>query len=1831
MSTRMYLHVDLDAFFASVEILDNPELKGKPLIVGGLPGERRSVVSTCSYEARKYGVHSAMPISRAQELCPQAIFLHGRMERYHEKSEEVMSVFRDFSPDVLQMSIDEAFIDITGTERLFGEPEILAGNLKKAVFEKTGLTVSVGIATNRYVAKIASGLKKPDGLCYVPAGQEEAFMLSLPLDKLWGIGTKSRERLNGCGIFTIPEIHAISETALIELFGQASGAFLYKAVRGMDVEHFGDETKSRSMSAERTFCFDLSDIYSIETELLHLSYDVMFRVLKAKVNSKTVCLKIRYEDFTTVTVTESATRIVSSIEDLFERSCRLFHKKYERGRGIRLLGLGLQNVSDGLESEQGELFDFGEKKQRTVEKAVLKLNQKTPGTKLKKARQFITGIFSAFFLLGALNPCISATRAYSEAQKNIILETEGSWEALFTGAASVYFGEAAPVLSYSTPVLTQKADISLWFQFDDHWYFDAAIATDSDYNLLAAGYEGDGPVEEVRIGTDIGTERFSPGIKARFAGNGWNAGAFIHLDSIQSFTKTWKGSSELVSSYTDIASFKTGFLFSVINADSVSRITAVYVEDSAGTWHDDTGRTYKKLTREQYLLLPAKGLLFLENPSQGAVIAEISDRQPFENALPAYLKETADWFEDRGTVSTYSMMGITCSDEADGPVPAQTAPLFTGISGISGISSEGLYLSRPGYFSPFQVCSLYDLPVSDTSVLSVDSQNLHAESVPSMLLETSTSLVQLYYSDSASEDFNEPAVRYPAAKNYPWIYLPSSGVTEDIIPSIIATVSEHTDSISIGSQAIENSIQVLKNGVPAASVYDRNTGIITLAGSLSPSDTITVIWSEYSSASNELTLTSGGDFNALLTPHLSLSGNAASTLYLDSSTKNLSTAANEEPYAAISLQADWNRSFGKLTLSAGNTISSKVLFTPSSSKMRLLSFTGNGNVPAWILDGAFMTESVPSLSERPGNALTEAVPVLDEARRNDLAIESTRTRGASGYTLDISGSLMQNSSGTPYWYAIDIPLSQGASSLPSAQTFSLTLSNLSTVTSEYDIYLQLGIDASDSRTQSRGNVPTWRISQSASGTSSIPPADVLIPFKTTEAGTQTVRIKLTDSDRMKLEKYHDMRLIFVNRNSVSDSDIHIELSLGQAALSGVSFNLRTENSQGVSTTLPVLLQEEPIPSPFPESAAIPVSQDIPYAAFISWNTADASSGGRITAERTHTAVSLARWKKAELLFYIPEHSAASDITVNLLTLADTGWSVAETVSVTQEELTAHKGGWYILEKEITSMSSVSKIQLQLEAAPEGESGYASVYFGGVFLSEPVSSTSLTDEATAALLWESGKWAVNISANTSSSLSWLSTQKQDTLLEGTSILAITSPHASLSGTGIFDMASPAFTAGSLSLATNESFLRGYIGISEAYTFEAKADTETGKSDVSLSLHPLSIPFTIKSSAATDRTGQLISNKTTVSSELALSASKTSASLSVTQTDASIHAFNYLGSESALKKTENAVFSEALSFFGGQFAPALEIGCTTSSEKNRAERTGSFSQKVSIPFVLSSNRLSLVYERTTSSGFNTTAVTSQYADDILAFSDAFTPHLDSLSIAPVYDLFSSDIQDTLMSSLSAESDTSRLSYASSFTASWNRPLRADRLDFILPQSVSVTASRTLALAGLNTLDSKALSVLTTFAAFNSFGASSAHPVFSWYDQDEFQYSVRFTTGDNLKTELALLSSLYFEDASSCTAFYSGTISAPDVYSHTVQFVWNRTGTLFEKNTVRSTSGTYSIKKDTSAAQSATSAGLTHKETVAINEIFSINGSAALNVFTQDRTKLSVTLSIGGKMVF
>lgn len=381
---NIFFHVDLDAFFASVEQLDNPEYRNKPVIVGG--HSRRGVVSTCSYEARKFGVHSAMPILKAHKLCPNGIFLDVRMQRYHEKSKEVMSIFNNFTPEVQQMSIDEAFLNMTGMQMIFGSANTAAPKLKKEVKEKTGLNISVGCATNKYIAKIASGKSKPNGLFIIPPGDEAKFMQGLELKEIWGIGQKTREKLIACGLATIPQILNTSEAILCSILGEAGGDFLYKAVRGELTELFSQEAKQHSISTERTFEYDLTSSEQINDILFYLSNEIMYRIIEEKVKSKTVAVKIRYGDFTTVTVQETST-LVNDSNDLYERAKKIFYQKYNNKNSIRLLGISVMNVENNLTEMQLNLFCDNENiKKRKVEETIYELSKKCGKNIVKPAR-----------------------------------------------------------------------------------------------------------------------------------------------------------------------------------------------------------------------------------------------------------------------------------------------------------------------------------------------------------------------------------------------------------------------------------------------------------------------------------------------------------------------------------------------------------------------------------------------------------------------------------------------------------------------------------------------------------------------------------------------------------------------------------------------------------------------------------------------------------------------------------------------------------------------------------------------------------------------------------------------------------------------------------------------------------------------------------------------------------------------------------------------------------------------------------------------------------------------------------------------------------------------------------------------------------------------------------------------------------------------------------------------------------------------------------------------------------------------------------------------------
>lgn len=377
----VFFHIDLDAFFASVEILDNPEYRGKPLIIG-TPGPRH-VASTCSYEARKYGVHSAMPMTEALRLCPNAICIPGRMHRYSEMSRRVMGIISSFAPGFLQVSVDEAFLDLTGMERIYPLPGKAARKLKDEIRKETGLTASIGVASSRFVAKLASDYRKPDGLTIVPRGKEEEFVSAVGLRKLWGIGDSMYQSLIRKGITSVEILRKYDENDLKHFFGESNGHYLYLVARGIDPGIYQGEAKSRSISAERTFYPDVFGYDALDSYLLEMSQEVMFRALDEKKVPRSVSIKLRYGDFTTISIQTTPVKPIYSSIDVYNISRELLRSKYN-GSGVRLIGVALQSIYDGSDVEQQDFFSEKEEKERKLEKTIIELKKK--GSKLVKAR-----------------------------------------------------------------------------------------------------------------------------------------------------------------------------------------------------------------------------------------------------------------------------------------------------------------------------------------------------------------------------------------------------------------------------------------------------------------------------------------------------------------------------------------------------------------------------------------------------------------------------------------------------------------------------------------------------------------------------------------------------------------------------------------------------------------------------------------------------------------------------------------------------------------------------------------------------------------------------------------------------------------------------------------------------------------------------------------------------------------------------------------------------------------------------------------------------------------------------------------------------------------------------------------------------------------------------------------------------------------------------------------------------------------------------------------------------------------------------------------------------
>jgi len=339
----------MDAFFVSVEELRDPTLKGKAVVVGGQRDER-GVVSAASYEARKFGVHSAMPLRTAAKLCPHAIFLNGHPDRYRESSQKARAVLEDFSPAVEMASIDEAYVDMTGTAKLLGPPLMAAHKLHLQMKERTGLNCSVGIGTSRLMAKIASDKAKPNGILYVLPGMEQSFLAPLDVGKIPGVGKVTGGRLNQMGIQRIGDLLRVEESVLTENFGKWGAALAGKA-RGEDAGAWfegevGEDAQAKSISHEHTFNDDTASVEKIESTLAHLCEKVGRRLRESSLSPRTLQLKLRYSDFTTLTRAHSLSRTTQIDSEIFREIRKLFHDNWERRRPVRLLGVQASNFQE---------------------------------------------------------------------------------------------------------------------------------------------------------------------------------------------------------------------------------------------------------------------------------------------------------------------------------------------------------------------------------------------------------------------------------------------------------------------------------------------------------------------------------------------------------------------------------------------------------------------------------------------------------------------------------------------------------------------------------------------------------------------------------------------------------------------------------------------------------------------------------------------------------------------------------------------------------------------------------------------------------------------------------------------------------------------------------------------------------------------------------------------------------------------------------------------------------------------------------------------------------------------------------------------------------------------------------------------------------------------------------------------------------------------------------------------------------------------------------------------------------------------------------------------
>jgi len=379
----MIIHLDMDAFFASVEMRESPELVGLPVVVGG-PSKNRGVVAAANYEARKYGVYSAMPMSQASKLCPDLRILPVNMPLYVSVSKQIHEIFYRYTPEIEPLSLDEAFLDVSSSVKLFGSATKIARRIKDEIKQELGLIVSAGIAPNKFVAKIASDIDKPDGFVVVEENKMQDFLDPLPIKRIWGVGKKTEIQLNNYGISTIKDIRKQSSRWLMDRFGK-QGDHIYRLANGQDKRDVISDAKAKSISSENTFSEDISNRETLLAYLSHLTEQVTARLREKNRKGKTVSVKIRFHDFTTIVRSKTLTQSSHQTDQIWQVAKRLFNEALPAGHvAIRLLGVGVSGFTNETVS-QGDLF-AEDAKYNELDEVSDEINQRFGKLKIHRGR-----------------------------------------------------------------------------------------------------------------------------------------------------------------------------------------------------------------------------------------------------------------------------------------------------------------------------------------------------------------------------------------------------------------------------------------------------------------------------------------------------------------------------------------------------------------------------------------------------------------------------------------------------------------------------------------------------------------------------------------------------------------------------------------------------------------------------------------------------------------------------------------------------------------------------------------------------------------------------------------------------------------------------------------------------------------------------------------------------------------------------------------------------------------------------------------------------------------------------------------------------------------------------------------------------------------------------------------------------------------------------------------------------------------------------------------------------------------------------------------------------